>query len=298
MLFAIELLCCKVNMPEGPEVRRTVEKLRQKIKDKLLLQIIVHTGHKHSESLIRELKNYEKSFPLSCRDVLCLGKQIFFFFDNFVINAGMGMSGHWLYQERRHTKLELKFGYWVNENSYCITDHIFFDETRPFSHCFCMTYEEANRKMKEIGYDLLNLIEPWPDVKGRIPQPVCTYELFRPLVKGKAQLCSWLLRQDLVSGIGNYLKSEILYVARLSPLRTLDSLSEDDIRRLYQAIIDVVREAYRMNGYSLGDYIDPDGEKGKYISLVYQRTTDLAGRLVVRQEIGGRGTYWVPDFQS
>ncbi|MHB1910305.1 MAG: DNA-formamidopyrimidine glycosylase family protein [Nitrososphaerales archaeon] len=286
-------------MPESVEVRRTCALLRARCKGRTLLQIIVHPGHKHSETLIRDLKSHEQDFPLKLIEVLTIGKQMWFFFDSFILNSGMGMTGHWVWKEMSHTKLEFKFGHWLNEDTYCVEDVLFFDEVRPFSHCFVMTHEEAKKKMNEIGYDVLNMIgEPWPVAEERIPQPICTYELFRPLVKGKAQLCSWLLRQDLISGIGNYLKSEILYVARLSPLRTLDSLSEEDILRLYQAIIDVVRVVYQQGGYTFGDYITPDGEKGQYVSLVYQRKFDPEGRPVIRQEIGGRGTFWVPEYQN
>jgi endonuclease-8 len=63
-----------------------------------------------------------------------------------------------------------------------------------------------------------------------------------------------LLDQGFVAGVGNYLRSEILYEARLAPSvrpKDLDSVDRD---RLAQAILEMLERAYRLKGITN----DPD----------------------------------------
>lgn len=63
-----------------------------------------------------------------------------------------------------------------------------------------------------------------------------------------------LLDQGFVAGIGNYLRSEILYEARLSPSARPKDLDRIDRERLAQAILEMLNRAYRLKGITN----DPD----------------------------------------
>jgi len=62
-----------------------------------------------------------------------------------------------------------------------------------------------------------------------------------------------LLDQKLIAGIGNLYASEILHVARISPLVPADALTTAQVRRLHKAAIDVLEAAIRYEGSTLGD---------------------------------------------
>ncbi len=60
---------------------------------------------------------------------------------------------------------------------------------------------------------------------------------FGALLKGRrGQLKSFLLDQSNIAGIGNFYIHDILFLARLHPLRLVQSLSEREIRSLAEAI--------------------------------------------------------------
>ncbi|MDR7400390.1 MAG: DNA-formamidopyrimidine glycosylase family protein [Armatimonadota bacterium] len=73
------------------------------------------------------------------------------------------------------------------------------------------------------------------DVLHRIQQPPWA----------QASLAHALLDQRLFAGVGNIYKSEVLWQARLHPLRTLDSLDPEERDRLLQVVESTLRTAYR-----------------------------------------------------
>jgi endonuclease-8 len=66
--------------------------------------------------------------------------------------------------------------------------------------------------------------------------------------RARRQLGALLLDQGFVAGIGNYLRSEILFAAELTPERTLSTLTAAEGRRLAQALWEVTRRAYESGG--------------------------------------------------
>ena len=123
------------------------------------------------------------------------------------------------------------------------------------------------------------------------------------------------------SGIGNYIAAESMYEAKLSPYRTLNSLTKKEIESLNQAIKKIIKISYISNkvGYMecLEDYIEKHKEqvkegkfpdylpeikikKGEEIEFkVYQKTEDKLGNKVIADKIiTGRTTYWVPNIQK
>jgi formamidopyrimidine-DNA glycosylase len=113
----------------------------------------------------------------------------------------------------------------------------------------------------------------------------------------KRKLHVILLDQETIAGIGNYLKSEILYHSRLHPMRTVDSLTDKECRRLYNSSMLLIREAYNCKGLTISDYLTPYGERGTYEPKVYQKERDPRGRKVIKEQLGGRGTFWVAEVQ-
>lgn len=106
-----------------------------------------------------------------------------------------------------------------------------------------------------------------------------------------------LLDQETVTGIGNYLKCEILYAARLAPTRVVSSLSNEEMYRLYTQSMLLIREAYQCKGLTISDYLTPFGERGSFVPRVYKQEVSPNARVVRYEKLGGRGTYWVPEEQ-
>jgi formamidopyrimidine-DNA glycosylase len=72
---------------------------------------------------------------------------------------------------------------------------------------------------------------------------VSTAELADLLAGQRGQVKGVLTDQSVLAGIGNAYSDEILHVARLSPFAIASRLSADDVTRLHEAMVTVLRDA-------------------------------------------------------
>ncbi len=109
-----------------------------------------------------------------------------------------------------------------------------------------------------------------------------------------------MMNQNLIGGIGNYIKAEALYRARLSPHRTVESLSDADFSLLNESVREVIVGSYENRGATIRTYAGLDGESGDFpfFFKVYGRQTCEAGHPVITEGTqDGRTTWWVPQIQ-
>lgn len=118
----------------------------------------------------------------------------------------------------------------------------------------------------------------------------------------KTPIKSALLNQKLLSGVGNIYADESLFRAGIRPRRKAASLSKEDLRRLYPALQEVLKEAIALGGSSVSDYVDSDGEEG-FFQLqhrVYGREGEpclVCKTPIKRVVIGGRSSHYCPKCQ-
>ena len=111
------------------------------------------------------------------------------------------------------------------------------------------------------------------------------------LTARKTKLKTLLMDQKFVAGIGNIYSDEILWAAGLRYDRSSETLSSQEVRRLYRAMVETLQDAIKHRGSSLADeqYRDLFGAMGEYQKehKVYDRagqacrrcrSTDRAGQ--------------------
>ena len=119
---------------------------------------------------------------------------------------------------------------------------------------------------------------------------------------GKRTLAALLLAQDFAAGMGNYLRSEVLFQARLSPHRILQDLTVGERRRLANALLDVPRRAYRAK---LDDALPPGKDylartRASFGFAVFERAGAPCPRgdgTIAEIRLAGRRLYWCPGCQ-
>ena len=122
----------------------------------------------------------------------------------------------------------------------------------------------------------------------------------------QAKLRTLLTDPSFVAGIGPVYADEILWAGGLRWDRDSDGLSAQEVRRLHRAIQEVVQEAVRLRGVSVGEtpWLDLHGAKGEFESrlAVYQRDGQPCRRcrtpLVTERIQRGQTTYYCPKCQS
>jgi formamidopyrimidine-DNA glycosylase len=114
-----------------------------------------------------------------------------------------------------------------------------------------------------------------------------------------------LLDQRTVAGIGNLYASEILHLARIHPAKPAGKLKPDEIRRLCDATLEVLEEAIRDEGSTLGDatYRTALNQSGQYQAkhCVYGRaeeTCPTCCEVPIRRFVQAqRSTFFCPHCQ-
>jgi endonuclease-8 len=87
-----------------------------------------------------------------------------------------------------------------------------------------------------------------PDALDEATTPIVVATRLRDPRRARSTLGALLLDQSFVAGIGNYLRSDILFAAGLTHDRRAGSLSAPERRRLARAIVDVSRRSYATQG--------------------------------------------------
>jgi formamidopyrimidine-DNA glycosylase len=112
----------------------------------------------------------------------------------------------------------------------------------------------------------------------------------------------WLMRGDVVVGVGNIYASEALYRAGISPRRAAGRLSRQKMDRLAQTIAQVLQEAIDQGGSTLRDFYGADGQPGRYgqAHQVYGREglpCQVCGQAIRRLVQAQRATFFCPNCQ-
>jgi len=126
---------------------------------------------------------------------------------------------------------------------------------------------------------------------------------FRARIQSRsAHIKALLLDQRVLRGIGNIYADESLWRAKIHPKKLGAKLTDDELRRLRRAVQSILREAIRLRGSSISDYVDLDGGRGRFQQRhrVYQREGKKCfrcGALIRRIIVAGRSSHFCPHCQ-
>ncbi len=150
--------------------------------------------------------------------------------------------------------------------------------------------------------------EELPELKKLGPEPLdksFTEAVFSGAIfSKKGKIKQVLMNQEVISGIGNIYSDEILWEAKIHPLREISKLTLEDAKNIYLATKRVLKTAIRLKGDSMSDYRLLNGEKGGYqnVQKVYRREKKLClrgdGGIITRLKIGGRSAHFCPVCQK
>jgi formamidopyrimidine-DNA glycosylase len=131
------------------------------------------------------------------------------------------------------------------------------------------------------------------------------HSIQRELAFRKQPLKTLLTDESFIIGLGDLYSDEVLWTAGLAGLRPSESLSSQEVRRLYRALLEVLYEAVKQGGTGedLDDFEEGEehGDFGDYIK-VYGREHLPCARCrqpIVRERIKrGVDHYWCPQCQT
>ena len=296
-------------MPEGPEVTTIANGLSSIL---VGAEINEWTFNDKSRYVNRAPDGYNSfmvdvnnpMIKVKVTEVASKGKFIYWKFSNgWVLFQTLGMSGGWYHINKPHAGTILKYTpstHLLRDMHSTSAKHVqngklYFNDQRRFGTLKWIAptnaRQELAKKLKEIGPDMLNS-----------PPALDEFLAILRKDKNKSRTINRIITdQKQISGVGNYLRSEILYEAKISPHRLIDSLTDIDIEKIYRATIHKIVASYRVGGASIQHYSDIDNHKGTFAfhMAVYKKKHDPKGHVVKTEKIAGDGqsTYWVPSIQ-
>ena len=266
-------------MPEGPEVKIIVSWLNKNIKNKILSDIHILNGrYKRHDNPI----NWDKLkhiLPIKIKSVNCKGKFIWFEFYNteLTIWNTLGMSGWWNYNNYKHNNILFIIN---NKN-------IYFNDVRNFGTIKICNISNLKKKLNLLGPDILNNNNNFLEFQKR---------LFRK--RDNTLIANALLDQKVISGIGNYLRSDILWYSKISPFRKIKNLLINEIKLIYKNSKKLGQRALKKhsNQFNKDDILHPS--LGQNVFYVYSKNIDKYNNKIIRKKINNRSIFYVPKIQK
>lgn len=290
-------------MPEGPEAHHIADQLHALLHNKYVDNIqIFGKKYKENKVLVSRLNSFNHSIramdtAVRFNFVRAHGKLIYMEMELFVKKKSngfrylinhLGMTGNWRKDKSRHTLVAIHYTPYTSEVDIDPSDvsTIYFDDFRGFGFFGLVSTAELRQQLAKLGPDILS--------------DKFSLESFKDTLKKKHRgaIGTVLIEQDVVAGIGNYLRADILYTAKLDPRTQVDALTDKQKLTLYKAIVKVAQEAYKKNGTTISTYKDIEMEKGGYIPIVYDQEKDPQGNPVEKFNLNGRTMHWVPAIQK
>jgi formamidopyrimidine-DNA glycosylase len=280
-----------VELPEVEVVRRDLEK---EVVGRRIRGVDVRPQRNAMRIIRRHARRKEFADLLAGRKITKVdrkGKYLLLALDDGdVLVVHFGMSGQFLRGTKRqslpaHTHVVIEFQQGGD---------LRFADPRTFGEMFVSPADQLG-KVKELDHIAIDPLE----------DTFTWQEFSAELARRAAKLKALLMDQKFISGLGNIYSDEVLFAAGLRHDRMSDSLSSQEVRRLYRAIREVVQDAIRFRGTTLADeaYVDVYGKAGEFQNelKVYGRAGQACRRCrtpIAVIKLSGRSSYYCPQCQS
>lgn len=279
-------------MPELPEV----ETIRRFLTDKLI-------GKKIKDIKVYELKQFigdpTKAEGKKITDIKRKGKVLSLVLENNIyLSIHLKLTGQILYSENKDNAV------FKNEIPRTGTNKMPTPATRIiifFEDNSALFYND----LRKFGWvKLTEGLENNSSIDVLSPEFTKEY-LKKSIQNSKKPIKPLLLEQDKITGIGNIYDNDCLWEAQIHPTRKANTLTSEEISRLYKAIVKIINQGIQYKGSSAKDemYVLPDSGKGEYQLhfKVYHRNGQPCLRddtVIERINQNGRGTFFCPSCQK
>ena len=271
-------------MPEGPEIRRAADRVARVLVDR-----VVEEARFHLPDLARQGRRLSGH---TVTEVDTRGKAMLTHFDNgLTLYSHNQLYGRW-YTVRRprmpKTGRQLRVELHTATHSallYSASDIEVLNGRELAGHPF----------LARIGPDVMDRRLTAEQLLQRLVSPAFM----------RRRTGSLFLDQRFLAGIGNYLRSEILFVSGVHPVRRPSDLAVAELEKLSSNAIRVARRSYRTRGATVVPSLERQlKRKGQSFEkrrfYVFGRDGErchVCGNVIERLTVGGRNLFLCPGCQ-
>lgn len=271
-------------MPEGPEIKRLADAIRSVVGGHEVLEV---------EIAAQPFKRYEQELlGKRVQAIEPRGKATVFVFEgDYNVFTHLKLYGRWLFVgagETLDTTRQVKFGVKTEHGGVYLCSApdvtVLHDEDL-----------DEHPYLASLGPDVLDKSTSVEQLLARIKQPAWR----------KAALGKLMLDQKFSAGVGNYLRSEILFVSGLRPELKPQQLDDDTLTELLEHWLAIPRRSYDAKGVTTPDsYVADQQAEGAtrddYRFHVYKRAGApciVCKDTILETKHGGRRIFICPTCQ-
>jgi formamidopyrimidine-DNA glycosylase len=302
-------------MPEVVEIRHYSDFIHKYCKKKLITNIQILNGRYKKHSPFSGYKMIQKELPALIKKIETKGKFLYITIESnkkeYYILTTLGLTGGWVFYDNKKKKYifprlftyipkEIQKPYQNRSLNHLNIElkikgkgNLYFFDTLSFgTFSIIDNKKELEKKLNTIGPDIMD--------------DHTTFEIFEERIRmeknKKKPIGNVIMNQKVISGIGNYLRADILWCSRISPFRKVEKITSKELKKIYQ-----MAQALTLGEYYYGKKkeklhnIHLPHYYGRYF-FVYQEKTDIYGNEVKKEELyegsQKRFIFWVPKIQK
>lgn len=299
-------------MPEVLEIRKYVDFLNSKLKNNYINDIHILKGRYKTHSPFVMYKELKKNLPLKVMNIKSKGKFIYILLEkDFIIFNTLGLTGGWIYLTNdKKYKIPLlindignydiekyKKNALNNLNIEFNTDlgNMYFFDIRSYGTIKVVNdQDELYKKLNSIGPDIMDLDTTFKIFKDQILKKI----------NWNKPIGNVLVNQKIISGIGNYLRSDILWLSYISPFRLISALNDNELKSIYKNALLLTwgnynyKKACKLKLISKNDKLPIDYNR---LFFIYRQKTDIYNHNVLTDKLhegsAERTIFWVKERQ-
>ena len=272
-------------MPEIAEV----ETVRNTLKQRILNKEIKDVNIIYSRMIESDLTEFKKVLiGNSFKDIRRIGKWLIFDLGDYYLLSHLRMEGKYFIKTNdepieKHEHVIFTF----KDN----TD-LRYHDTRKFGRMNLIKKEKLyeTEAIKKQGY------EPFD-------KKLTSSYLLEKFKNKKLPMKTLLLDQTIISGLGNIYADEVLFAAKINPLKKGTEITKEECERIIESSKKIIEEAIKLGGTTIKSYTSSLGVTGRFQQKLKAHKKEgkpcsVCGKPITRIKVGGRSTYYCKNCQK
>ena len=272
-------------MPEIAEVETVRNTLKERILHKKIKEVKIYYEpmiESDINSFNTDLVN--KSFI----DIKRIGKWLIFETEDRYLLSHLRMEGKYFIKDNKEPKEK--------------HEHIIFTFTDNTDLRYCDTrkFGRMNLIKKEDLYNTESIKKQGLEPGNKNLTSEYLLEKFK---NKKLPIKTILLDQTIISGLGNIYVNEVLFYAKINPLKPANEITKEECELIVRGSDEIIKEAIKLGGTTIKSYTSSLGVTGRFQAKlkVHKRANEpclVCNTEIKNIKIGGRSTYYCPTCQK
>ncbi len=272
-------------MPEIAEVETVRNTLKRRILNKRIKEVEVY----YEPMIESDLDSFKKDLVgESFIDIKRRGKWLIFETEKFYLLSHLRMEGKYFIKNRNEVK---------DKHEHVI--FIFDDDTT-------LRYADT-RKFGRMNLILKQDLEHIECIRKQGLEPgdkdLTADYLLQKFKNKHIPIKTALLDQTIISGLGNIYANEVLFYAKVNPLKSAGALTKKECEKIVEGASKIIKEAIEMGGTTIRSYTSSLGVTGRFQQnlKVHKREGEdcfVCGTKILNIKVGGRSTYYCSKCQK